>query len=251
MIHLDRGNYNKKCGVYAIYDRSKNIAYIGSTNNLYSRINSHKNALSRGEHCNPRLQYHYNKYGESAFEVIVTKLMPLTSTHSDLLDEEQLEYDRTRLRMDCFNSHHDVTFFKNNSKLNRDRSRRMKLSWDKNRDKFLDIVSRNLEKAKIEFRRKIDSGELTMISPRKGVVVSAETRAKQSLSAKKARKIKCNSKTVPVIMIDYDEIETRHESAREALRFLGIHNFRLASNITACCNGRRKFAFKFRWRYEQ
>lgn len=250
MIYLDRGNYNKKCGVYAICDRSRNLAYIGSTNNLYSRINSHKNALSNGEHCNPRMQYHYNKYGESAFEVIVTKLMPLSSTHSDLLKEEQLEYDRTRSRMDCFNSHHDVTFFKNNKKLNKERSSRMKLSWSENREKLLDIVSKNLEKAKIEFRRKIDSGELIMKSPRKGVAVSKETREKQSISAKMARKIKCNSVTIPVIMVNSDGEETKYESARDALRSIGISNHKLASNITACCNGRRKFAFKFKWRYE-
>ena len=248
MIHLDRGIHNKKCGVYAIYDRSRNLAYIGSTNNLYSRINSHKNSLIKGEHPNPRLQYHYNKYGESAFEVIVTKLMPLSSTHSDLLKEEQLEYDRTRLRMDFFNSHNDVTFFKNNKKLNKERSNRMKLSWTENREKLLGIVSKNLEKAKIEFRRKIDSGELIMKSPRKGVTVSIETRKKQSVSAKNRKSINYNCIEIYRYKLT-GEFISKHNSAAEGLLSIGILNKKLAINVRNCAYGKRKTACGFIWSY--
>lgn len=248
MIHLDRGEYNKKCGIYIICDKEKNVAYIGSTNNLYSRINSHKNSLYRKDHCNPRLQYHYNKYGESAFDVVIAKLMPDNATHSELLIEEQAEYDKARLTMECFNSHEDVTFFKNNQKLNKIRSNGVRLSWINDRDRMLSIVNKNLEKAKIEFRRKIDSGELVMISPRKGVKVSKETREKQSLSARNRKTINYNC--IPICRYKLTgEFVDRHNSAVDGLVSIGILNKNLAINVRNCAYGKRKTACGFIWSY--
>ena len=248
MIHLDRGEYNKKCGIYVICDRKKNIAYVGSTNNLYSRINSHRNSLYRKEHCNPRLQYHYNKYGDEVFEVVIAKLMPSNSTHSELLLEEQIEYDKTKLLMECFNSHEDVTFFKNNPALNKIRSNKIKLSWIKDRDRMLNIVNRNLEKAKREYRRKIDSGELIMISPRKGVKVSKETREKQSLSARNRKSINYNC--IPIYRYKLTgEFIDMHNSAVDGLAAIGILNKNLAINVRNCAYGKRRTACGFIWSY--
>ena len=60
MNRLNRKEYNKKIGIYCIRNNKNNKIYIGSSNNLYKRINDHISSLERNIHCNKHLQNSYN-----------------------------------------------------------------------------------------------------------------------------------------------------------------------------------------------
>jgi len=54
-------------GIYTIVCNSSKKIYVGSSNNIHSRILKHKSELRLGKHRNPHLQYSYNKYGADDF----------------------------------------------------------------------------------------------------------------------------------------------------------------------------------------
>lgn len=59
---------DKVCGVYMIQSKAKpERIYIGSSNMIRYRWSKHKNRLLNGNHHNPKLQAHYNKYGYKDF----------------------------------------------------------------------------------------------------------------------------------------------------------------------------------------
>ena len=64
----------KISGVYQIQSRIKpERIYIGSSVDVYSRWSKHLCDLRDNEHCNPKLQNHYNKYGKNdlIFSVVI------------------------------------------------------------------------------------------------------------------------------------------------------------------------------------
>lgn len=57
----------KQCGVYKIINAITGDFYIGSSNNIDSRMYQHRYELSKNKHGNPHLQRAWRKYGEQAF----------------------------------------------------------------------------------------------------------------------------------------------------------------------------------------
>lgn len=55
------------CGIYGIINIKNNKIYIGSSKNIYSRWQQHKNTLKRNKHHSQHLQLSWNKYGEENF----------------------------------------------------------------------------------------------------------------------------------------------------------------------------------------
>jgi group I intron endonuclease len=58
-------------GIYAIHCISKNKWYIGSSNNIARRLNTHKRELNNGSHNNLLLQRDYNELGPSSFSFLI------------------------------------------------------------------------------------------------------------------------------------------------------------------------------------
>lgn len=79
-------------GIYCIYNREKDAFYIGSTSDLYKRVNQHKNQLLKNKHPNPFLQRAFNKYGFDAFVFKILKIEPFDT----LFECEQYYLDNTR-----------------------------------------------------------------------------------------------------------------------------------------------------------
>lgn len=67
-----RKNKARFSGVYSITSRATGRIYIGSSVDLRDRLTGHLRELRRGNHENPRLQYHVNKYGldDLVFEMV-------------------------------------------------------------------------------------------------------------------------------------------------------------------------------------
>jgi group I intron endonuclease len=77
-------------GIYIIISNSKtNRFYIGSAINLKARKRHHFNALKRGDHCNKKLQRHFNKYGVKDLKFYTI----LECSEQDLLKVEQYFLD--------------------------------------------------------------------------------------------------------------------------------------------------------------
>lgn len=58
---------NNKSGIYKITCNAVNKSYIGSSVNLYQRLQRHKRDLLNENHCNDYLQRAFNKYGVDTF----------------------------------------------------------------------------------------------------------------------------------------------------------------------------------------
>jgi group I intron endonuclease len=85
-------------GIYTIKNNSTDQLYIGSAINIEKRFNSHKCKLRKNKHENSKLQYSWNKYGESNFHFQAEELV---ENKIDLIKYEQqwldLLWDKEKL----------------------------------------------------------------------------------------------------------------------------------------------------------
>ena len=68
---LLRSKFNSASGIYLILCIKNGKEYIGSAVNLKARKNQHLSSLRRKKHSNSKLQFCYNKYGESSLEFFI------------------------------------------------------------------------------------------------------------------------------------------------------------------------------------
>lgn len=61
---------NKWCGVYLILNTSTRHGYVGSAENIYGRVSSHRAALIRNDHSNSNLQNDFNIYGRNGYSIV-------------------------------------------------------------------------------------------------------------------------------------------------------------------------------------
>lgn len=64
-----------KSGIYKITCLDNGIIYIGSSNNIQKRSAKHLRCMRKGDHCNPRMQNAFNKYGEKSFIFEVVEIV--------------------------------------------------------------------------------------------------------------------------------------------------------------------------------
>ncbi len=73
LIESDVRDTTKVSGIYKIINKINGKYYVGSSVDIRSRWNQHKNRLAEGIHDNDHLQHAWNKYGKPAFDWIVVK----------------------------------------------------------------------------------------------------------------------------------------------------------------------------------
>jgi group I intron endonuclease len=61
-------------GIYLITCMANNRTYVGSSQNIYIRLRTHRNDLRKSKHGNTHLQNAWDKYGESNFVITVLEL---------------------------------------------------------------------------------------------------------------------------------------------------------------------------------
>jgi len=79
-------------GVYIILNVTNGKCYVGSSINVYARMESHRKCLVEGTHLNRHLQSSWDKYGPASFKFKVVALCE----EMELLDEEQTMIDVLR-----------------------------------------------------------------------------------------------------------------------------------------------------------
>jgi group I intron endonuclease len=211
-------------GIYKITNKINNKIYIGSAISIKIRWQHHISELKYNRHSNRHLQNAWNKYGMENFRF---EIIENVNTEKDCIIREQF-YLNTLLKANI----NDKTF--------------NKLGYN-----IIRIAGSNLgRKSTNETKQKI-SKSLIGHKRNKGRIQSEETKIK--IKSKKldtttkiiSRKYQGN---IPVIKYDiYGEEICIYKSLTEAA-YINVINI---SNISSCCNGKRKSAGGYIWRYNQ
>lgn len=89
--------YLNSCGVYSITNIINNKIYVGSSINIGSRFERHRNDLIKNKHGNQRLQRAWNKYGKDNFKFNILELVAkedeVEILRDSLLNREQFWID--------------------------------------------------------------------------------------------------------------------------------------------------------------
>lgn len=213
-------------GIYVIFNRISKKVYIGSSFDINRRFYKHKNQLKLNNHPNYHLQYAYNKYGSDCLKFTCIKVFDNKISDEDLRKAEQVfinKINQNRLYNLC-----PVAG-----------STKGKIHSQKTKDK----ISKSLTGKKYT---------------RKGVIPSEETKQKianslrnfweknKTAEVKHIQRYNPKKKTVLQISLDTGEILQEFESTHDVERILGINS----SHISSVCNGKRKSAGKYKWRYK-
>lgn len=244
MNNLSRSEYLGVTGIYMIKSTISDNLYIGSSSNLYKRINEHIRKLNGNRHHNLRMQNFFNKYGEECLEILILEKLESNITTDNLHLIEQ-SYLNIHFSENCFNSHKNVNYFIDNPSAIKASSDGSKKNWKDNYDELKLSVCKNLIKAKEEFIRRVENGELDMSSIMKGRVFSDDTRERQSRSAKARGRHLHN--LIKTYQYDLDgNFIKEFQCIKDAAIYIG--NYKLASNINECINGKRKSASGYIWK---
>jgi group I intron endonuclease len=241
LLHIE---YNKRGGIYKIFNKVNGNFYIGSSNRLRIRQKLHIHALEQQKHHSPHLQHAWNTYGCDAFEFIVMEEIEdhqnLISTEQKYLDELDPTYNvlslagsslgqkrspeaREKMRQAHLGEKHSPE-----RKLIRILAQSGENHWTKNK-KFSDDAKKKMSET---HKKKYANG---YVHPQLG-------KKKTKEQIEKMHKLN----TIPVDQLTLDGIFIKTwESAAAVQRELGI----FASGIGACCKGRAKTVKKFKWRY--
>ena len=79
----------KKSGIYCIVNTDNQKKYVGSSKNIYQRLQKHRVYLRKNMHENKKLQNSWNKHGEDSFQYFILEFCP----EEQLLAREQFYID--------------------------------------------------------------------------------------------------------------------------------------------------------------
>jgi len=246
MENLNIFLFKNRRGIYKIFDRKRNRYYIGSSINLYKRINSHLYTLKSNIHSNPFLQNHVNKYGLDSLKVEILQIVNEKMTPRQLIDLEQNYLDTYYNETNCFNIV-DTAQYINSDTAKKKTNEGIKKMWENNYDEMKLKVMKNLKKAKLIKKELIKKGLYEHNSWNKGLKTPEITKLKQAVSAIKRGR----NTSVSVYQYSLDGLYiTKYEAIADACRFYN-KPLKIGSNITACCRNKRKTTFGFLWSYKK
>lgn len=79
----------QKSGIYCIVNTDNQRKYVGSSKNLYQRLQKHRAYLRKNMHENKKLQNSWNKHGEDRFQYFILEFCP----EDCLIEREQFYID--------------------------------------------------------------------------------------------------------------------------------------------------------------
>lgn len=79
----------KRSGIYCIVNTDNQKKYVGSSKNIYQRLQKHRTYLRKNMHENKKLQNSWNKHGEDSFQYYVLEFCP----EEQLIEREQFHID--------------------------------------------------------------------------------------------------------------------------------------------------------------
>ncbi len=235
MNNIDR-KYFREWGVYRIYSLINGRSYIGSTSNLYKRINYHIRMLLCGRHTY-ELQNYYNEYGIDSLAVEILEIIP-SRNRSEMLDRESYFIRQFAAATEGFNK---IPSAENRRgwRWSDEQRNSLRLIAKNNGIKYRESLLERLELARRSASEKPIKRDWWI-----GRQHSEESRLKMSLSAKE----RAPSHIRAVFQYTLSGVLLKkYNSIKDAERELGI----CAANISRCCRGKCKMAGGFKWAYEQ
>lgn len=230
---LNRQKYYGISGVYRIYNNKDSRCYIGSSNNLYKRINGHKNALLKNKIENVKLQRFVNKYGFDSIDVEVI----CTCDEKDRLELETYYiyvYNSVKKGFNCLEIGGAPTGFKWSDEQKKNKS----ISAKKNSIIYRDILLKNLDKAR---------KALKLLPKKENNFKGKKHKEESKIKMRKSAYNRGLNYYKPIIQYDKNmNFIKEFQSAREAERETNV----AYQNISKCCNYERKTAGKFIWRFK-
>ena len=82
----------KKSGIYCIVNTDNQKKYVGSSKNIYQRLQKHRAYLRKNMHENKKLQNSWNKHGEDSFQYYILEFCPM----EQLIEREQFYIDTVK-----------------------------------------------------------------------------------------------------------------------------------------------------------
>lgn len=244
MKDLDRTEYFKVSGIYALKSTIDSRIYIGSSNNLYKRINGHKRALLRGIHPNKYLQRFYDKYGENS---LVVEIIEVSNLNLLVLEKKYIDLYDSGNNNKGFNI--DLNPIERNQiPCSDETKKKMSVSHKTSTIYTIEDRIKNLKFAHAEQKRLKELG-LWYNPGMTGKKTTEEAKQKQS----KARieglltgKIK-RPNTSPISQYSLDGVFIKSfDACIDVEEELGISK----TNVSACCRYKRKTAGGFKWKYK-
>ena len=226
----------KISGVYQILNTTNNRLYIGSSINIYRRVQVHFWALENNRHTNKYLQADFDKYKIESFVVKLVEHVEDTS----LLTEREQYWMNTEDTIQCGYNIYPIARNTLGQKFNEKIRKKMK---EIHKD-ISDETKAKLSKANsgvdnpmygkhhsLETRTKISNAKK---GKRKGIPHTEEHKRKLSESSNKKRKVIC--------------VETQQifDSITVASKWAGLKS---STNINRCCLGERNTAGNYHWKY--
>lgn len=281
---------NKRKGIYKITNTVNAKCYIGSSYHcLYKRLNSHLKALSNNKHANNYLQHAWNKYGEKKFAFEILEFCDEKSNQEVLqLEEHYIELFQSYIRNKGYNIFRFCKNSSGNKwsqeAVNRRKGflkgrkfsdkHKKKISESHTGKKVKDITKeklRNLPKNNrgvvkltlsgdfvAEFRNLSEAANhMNTISSRIGLICSRKAKTCRGFTFMWKDDYLQNNSFNRIVAGCTSEIEqysikgeylTTFLSVKEAEEYIKIKGSN--SNISACCNNRKKSAYGFIWKYK-
>jgi len=158
--------------IYKITTKTGGKIYIGSAANFHKRTLAHINLLTRLKHPNTILQNHVNKYGIKDLDFIILEIVMFKS---DLINREQFYIDKFKPKLNIMKKAGSVLGYKHT---------------DETKAKFIKAWTKRVRTSETGRKsgdamrgRKLSPEHIMKIKAAKANI-SAETRAKMSLSSK-------------------------------------------------------------------
>lgn len=237
MENLNRKQYLGVSGIYRIQSLIDYRCYIGSSKDLYKRINLHIAELKSNKHHSIKLQRFCNKYGINNLKVVIIQLCP----EEKLIELENFYkklHDSYHNGFDTLKYAYSPIGYKWTDEMKMRHSNGVKERL-KNDEVFKNKIFSNLEKA----RKSAKENPIKRDSWNKGISTPEEVREKQRIAAKN----RGLNHYYPIIQMDKKgNFIKEYQSSYEAQRQTGIYQ----TNINKCCLGKRKTAGKFIWKFK-
>jgi group I intron endonuclease len=235
--NLNRRSFYGISGIYRIYTNDNLKSYIGSSTNLYKRINGHINGLIKNKSQCVKLQNYVNKHGlnDLLLEILETFLIP----DHKLIEEQETYYitlyDAVNNGFNCLN----LAYTPTGSPWTEEQKENHKTAMKNMAIEYRDSLLHRLELAR---KSLIDNPVYPYWLI--GREFSEETLSKMRQSAHN-RGINYQKS-----VLQYDKNNNfiaEYASAREAERITNVP----FQNIGKCCLHKRKTAGKFIWKFKQ
>jgi group I intron endonuclease len=114
-------NHTTNSGIYIIRNLKNGKFYLGQTQDLHHRWQSHRQKLRGGNHRNRHLQASWNKYGEKAFKFLILEYCTV-----EQLDEREQHYLNIYIDKGmCYNVARDARVFSRGIKHSEEHNRKI------------------------------------------------------------------------------------------------------------------------------